>query len=591
MDSRAESPLRHHPRGWLIPGAGALGAAVLAGASFAPLLRESVVIGLVNIMVAITFTATGLLLFGERGQRGTGVALVGAAGFYVVSYWWSWPAHWQVGPVALLSYVGGYLWFVLGIYALLRYPGPRLARWWDRTYVALLAGWVVLPKLLLATVSSPAWIGDGFGPAAWWPALAPDADLFRSGAQVADVGLVVVAVLVLVPLTLKVQRSHSVDRIDAVPGMVAAATVMLSGSAYLLARFGPVSAETVDVLRAVIGIAALFTPIAFLTSAMQRRLARAALADLVVQLVDSPEPRAVQDELRRSLPDPTLTVWFWLPERAVFVDVDAHPAEVPPTEGRFPVEVRTGDDAPLAVIVCDPSLRRHPGLVAPAVAACRFALENTRLQADLREQLRELQAAAIRLTHAESTGRRKIERDLHDGAQQTLWAARMSLGEARRQVEAGSVAHAAIRKAQHDLTAATDELRRLAGGISPPILTQSGLRPALEGVIERLDMRIVSSIPDRRFDAAVESTAYFVACEALTNAMKYSAATVVRVDIEVEPDTLAIRVVDDGTGGACPSDGTGLAGIRDRARAIGGSMTVCSPVGGGTRVEVSLPCA
>jgi signal transduction histidine kinase len=172
----------------------------------------------------------------------------------------------------------------------------------------------------------------------------------------------------------------------------------------------------------------------------------------------------------------------------------------------------------------DPALRRHTNLVAPAVAACRFALENSRMHADLRAQLTELQESASRIAQAELTGRRKIERDLHDGAQQTLWAARMSLGEARQKTAPGTAAYEAIRQAQSDLGAATDELRRLARGISPPILTQSGLRPALEGVIERLGVRVTGSVLSDRLEPAVENTAYFVACEAITNAVKHGAS-------------------------------------------------------------------
>ncbi|MCU1626255.1 MAG: transposase family protein [Pseudonocardia sp.] len=131
---------------------------------------------------------------------------------------------------------------------------------------------------------------------------------------------------------------------------------------------------------------------------------------------------------------------------------------------------------------------------------------------------------ASRIAQAELTGRRKIERDLHDGAQQTLWAARMSLGEARQKTAPGTAAYEAIRQAQSDLGAATDELRRLARGISPPILTQSGLRPALEGVIERLGVRVTGSVLSDRLEPAVENTAYFVACEAITNAVKHGAS-------------------------------------------------------------------
>lgn len=570
---------------------GALSAAVVAMASFRPLLVKNPILGLLDVMVVVAFTATGLVLSEERDQRGTGTALVLTAVFYMVSWWWTWPESWQVGPVALISYVCGYLWFVFGVLALLRYPETELARWWDRAYVLTLATWVIVPKVLLSLVGLPKWANDFYAAASWWPTLAAEEDLFERGSRIAGVGLVVVALPVLVPLLLKVRRSRSVDRIDAVPAMVAAATVMVSGSAYMLAQYRSMPDSTVEMLRAVIGVAALFTPLAFLGSALRRRLVRASLADLIVRLVDAPSARAVQDELRRGLPDPTLTVWFWLPEQNGFVDVDDTPAIDPPIADRFRVEVRTREHTLLAVLALDPALRRHPAMVAPAAAACRFALENERMHADLRAQLTELQATAARIAQAELEGRRQIERDLHDGAQQTLMAVRMSLGRARHATEPGTPAHDAIVNAQKQLAAATEDLRRLARGISPPILSQSGLRTALDGVVERLGIRVTSTVLAERLDAAVETTAYFVASEALTNVAKHAQATAVDLTVDRVGPTLRIKVVDDGVGGATMSPGSGLAGLRDRARMTGGSMVVDSPVDEGTRIEVLLPCA
>lgn len=568
----------------------ALVAAALGAASFRPLLVEKPVLGLLDVMVVVAFSATAAVLSEERDQRGTAAALALTAVFYMTSWWWTWPSEWQVGPVPLISYVCGYLWFVFGALALLRYPDPELARWWDRAYVLVLGTWVVVPKMLLVLVSRPEWANVAYPPMSWWPTVVADEELFRAGSRVAGLGLVAVAVPVVVPLFFKVRRSSRVDRIDAVPVVVAAATVMVSGSLYLLARLHSLPGTRVDVLRAVIAVAALFTPLAFLGSALRRRLDRASLADLIVRLGDSPTPDAVQDELRRRLRDPTVTVWFWLPDHEVFVDVDDVPTAEPPLADRYRVDVRTRQGALLAVLALDPALRRHPAMVAPAAAACRFALENSRMQADLRAQLSELRASALRLAQAELTARRKIERDLHDGAQQTLLAVRMSLGTAKSATGPGTPAHAAIVQAQRDLAAAGDDLRRLARGISPPILTQSGLRTALDGVVEGLGVNVTASVLGERFDAAIETTAYFVACEALTNAVRHAGATRVALTVERVGAAVRIQVADDGVGGARVASGSGLAGIRDRATTIGGRMVVHSPEGGGTRIEVDLPC-
>ncbi|WP_214403177.1 sensor histidine kinase [Pseudonocardia lacus] len=570
---------------------GALLAAGVGLVSSWPLLVTSPVLGLINVLVAVSFTATGIVLLEERQQRGTGVALVLVAVFYLWSWGWSWPPAWQVFPLPFVAYVCGYLWFVFGVYALLRYPDPQLTRWWDRAYVALLGGWVVGSKLVLAFVSEKEWVGRGYRDATWWPTLWPDQPFRDALNTVSTVGIVVVAVPVLVPLLLKVRRSRSVDRIDAVPGMVAAATVMVSGSAYLLAWFFALPDTTVDALRAAIGVAALFTPVAFLTSALRRGLTRAALADLVVRLVRSPSGPDIQAELRQSLRDDTLVLLFWLPRQQVYVDVDDVVVGArAPADGRWPVRVSSTGGDPLALLLLDPALQRHPALVAPAVAACSFALENYYLQADLKGRLREVQQSRARMAEAELRGRQQIERDLHDGAQQTLLVAAASLGEARQKARPGTDVYAAIERARSDLRAATSELRGLARGIHPPVLTQSGLRPSLEGVIERMGLPTRSAILDERLPDAVEATAYFLVCEALTNAARHAAPQRVEVDVHRDGDVLHVRVADDGPGGAGIAAGTGLANIRDRIEAIGGVLHLDSPEGGGTRLTAELPC-
>jgi signal transduction histidine kinase len=579
---------RRRVRWWAV-GAAVAAAAVGLLASW-PLLQVSPVIGLINVLVAVSFTATGVVMQEDRQQRGTGIALVLVAVFYLWSFGWSWPAPWQVQPLPVVGYVGGYLWFVFGVYALLRYPDPRLTRWWDRVYVAVLGGWVVLPKLVLVVVADRAWVGRGFNTANWWPTLWPDRPLHDALSTVWAVGLVVVAVPVLVPLLLKVRRSRSVDRIDAVPGVVAAATVMVCGSAYLVSWFVPLPLLPVDLLRTVIGVAALFTPLAFLTSALRRGLTRAALADLVVRMVRSPSGPDIQAELRQSLHDETLVLLFWMPREEIYVDVDDQVVDAGPADGRWPVRVSSTGGDPLALLLLDPALQRHPNLVAPAVAACGFALENYWLQVDLKGKLREVRQSRARMAEAELRGRQQIERDLHDGAQQTLLVAAASLGEARQKARPGTDVYAAIERARTDLRAAANELRGLARGIHPPVLTQSGLRASLDGVIERMGLDTRASVLDERFSPAVEATAYFVVCEALTNAARHAGAGRVEVDVHRTGEVLHVSVVDDGSGGARIAAGSGLAGIRDRVEAIGGGLRLDSPTGGGTTLVAELPC-
>lgn len=586
LDDAADSRRRTRVRWWT---AGAVLVATGVGVLACwPFLVQNPVLGVINTLVAVSFTATGVIMQEERQQRTTGILLVLVAAFYLVSWGWSWPAAWQVVPLPLISYIGGYLWFVLLLLALLRYPEARLTRWWDRLAVIALGTWVVVPKTLLALVAEPEWAG--FDSSVRWPTVAANEDLFQTGSTVATVGIVVIGAPMLVPLLLKVRRSRSVDRIDAVPGTVAAFTIMACGCAYLLSRIDAVPQEAVPTLRTVIGVAALFTPLAFLSSALRRSMTRAALADLVVRLTRSPTGHELQDELRQSLTDPTLTVWFWMSEEEAYIGVDDQVCADPPAGGRWPVDITSRDGSPLGMLVLDPALRRHPNLVAPAVAACGFALENYRLHADLKGQLHEVQRSRARLAEAELRGRQQIERDLHDGAQQTLLAASVSLGEARHRAEPGTELYEAIERARTDLRTATAELRGLARGIHPPVLTQSGLRPALEGVLERTGLPNRTTILDGRLSPAVEATAYFVVCEAVTNATRHAAARRLEVDVHRDGDRLRVRVVDDGVGGAEVTTGAGLANIRDRVHAIGGSLRLTSPAGGGTTVAAELPC-
>jgi signal transduction histidine kinase len=563
---------------------------VVSVASFFPLLRSSTVLGLLDVGVVVAFAATGVVLCEERDQRGAGAALGLTGVFYLVSWWWTWPPEWQVGPVPFLSYVFGYLWFVLGVYTLLRYPEPVLARWWDRWYVALLGCSVIVPKLVLTFAGPPSVIDPHYARDAWWPPTLLDSLPLQRAIGAANIALTCVAVLVLVPLVLKVRRARGIDRIDAVPGFFAAATVMVSGSAYLLAKLWSLPTLTVDALRAVIGVAALFTPLAFLGSALRRRFLRASLADLVVRLVDSSAPQAIEAQLRQRLPDPTLTVWLWLPAQRAFTSASGLVVDHLPDHGRYPEEIRNREGRLLAVLLLDPALSRHPNLVGPAVAACQFSLENAQMHADSQAQLVELRESAARNAEAEQRGRQRIERDLHDGAQQSLTAVRLSLARARRQVAPRSPAYEAISQAQSDLNRAAEELRQLARGIAPPILTQSGLRTALGGVIERLGVPVISFVTPDRLNATVEAIAYFVACEGLNNAVRYAKASRLSLEIVRDEGRLLICIDDDGRGGATMASGTGLVGIRDRARAIGGGMELHSPEGRGTRITVALPC-
>jgi signal transduction histidine kinase len=205
------------------------------------------------------------------------------------------------------------------------------------------------------------------------------------------------------------------------------------------------------------------------------------------------------------------------------------------------------------------------------------------------EELRQSRSRIIEATVAE---RRRLERDLHDGAQQRLVTVSLALRLARTRLreDADSAAIQGLNEAGDELKTALLELRELARGIHPAILTEAGLGPAMESLAARSAVPAeVTEVPTRRLSPAIESTAYFVVSEGLANAAKYASATRATVSAVCARDSLRVEISDDGVGGADPARGSGLRGLADRVAAIGGSMLIDSPARGGTRLVVDLP--
>ncbi|HEY3091430.1 MAG TPA: sensor histidine kinase [Jatrophihabitantaceae bacterium] len=253
----------------------------------------------------------------------------------------------------------------------------------------------------------------------------------------------------------------------------------------------------------------------------------------------------------------------------------------------------SGERGPLAVMLVDEIVLQEPALLQAAGAMARLALENERLHAEVRSQLLQLRSTTARLVEAGHDARQRIERDLHDGAQQRLLALSMTLGQARARADgADPQLRAFLDAAADDLQQAITELRELARGIHPMLLTQEGLASALRALAERAPLPVEISAPSQRFDDTVESTAYFFVAEAVTNAARHAAASVVHVEVCVAGEEMTVRVSDDGIGGANPATpaGSGLLGLRGRVVALGGRMTVTSPTSGGTTLVARLPC-
>jgi signal transduction histidine kinase len=379
----------------------------------------------------------------------------------------------------------------------------------------------------------------------------------------------------------------------------AIAPVLWVGAASFVAVFLMVTNHvleepTGDAPHVLLDILTASVAFAFLIGLGRTRLARSAVADLVVELGNTPGPGELRAALARALRDPSLAIAYWLPDSQRYVDAEGHPVVLPYPDGeeRSVTMVRRHDRT-IAALVHDPALREDRQLVESVCAAAALAMENERLQAQLRARLEELSASRTRIVEASLAERRRIERDLHDGSQQRLVSVAMTLGLVDSKLGSDpDGAHAFLREARTGLSGALEDLRELSHGIYPGILTERGLAPALDELAARAHqpVEVEVSVPERLPDQ-VETAAYFVVSEALTNAAKHAAAADVRVLARLLDGQLVIRVADDGAGGADLGHGSGVRGLRDRVEALGGRLEFTSPPGAGTVVEVEIPCA
>ena len=214
-----------------------------------------------------------------------------------------------------------------------------------------------------------------------------------------------------------------------------------------------------------------------------------------------------------------------------------------------------------------------------------------RLNAELHARLEELAASRARIVTAGDVERRRLERNLHDGAQQRLVSVSLSLRLAMAKLESDpAAARAALAEAKDELALAHEELRELARGLHPAVLTERGLRAAVEVLAGRMPIPVeIAGTPDERLPEPVEAAAYYLIAEALTNVTKYARASTVRIRLAASDGTVAVEVSDDGVGGADPASGTGLRGLADRVEALNGSLEVESPIGAGTSLRAELP--
>jgi signal transduction histidine kinase len=538
----------------------------------------------VNLAVSVLFVLTGLLLHRESGQHGVAWALMVAGVLRSLDF----VDGWTGPPWALYAEMFGAADRVFGAWALLRYPNRSLLRY-QRVYLVLLVIWMFGGRALTVVTSRPQWTG---APASsWWLTLHADLPLNNIINYVANAGEALFGVVLLVLLAIRLARTTGLDRIVITPIIMAGlVAVVAAGTSATVQMLTPLNG-TPGGVYIVEGSLDMAVPLAFLVAAAQRGLLVRNITSLIAAISAGADIDTVRGALRSALYDPTLEL--------VDLSVPARGAEAPGDLGAEPPDrmvqfIRTEGGSPIAVVLADPALARYRRLFDAAVQTSGLALQNAQIQAQAaQEKLEQVRASRARIIDATLAERRRIERDLHDGVQQHLLglAAQLTAAVSRT---ADPVAHTAFLQMRDGLREVLGELRDLAHGIHPAVLTQGGLGPALEDVAERLPLPVQVTVPAERASPAVEATAYYVACEALTNAVKHAGADGVSIAIRISDSELTMEIADDGVGGAespgPEARGHGLSNIVDRVSALDGEVTVVSPAGAGTRLEVRIPC-
>ena len=305
-------------------------------------------------------------------------------------------------------------------------------------------------------------------------------------------------------------------------------------------------------------------------------------------------PEATAAVIADALRDPSLELRYWLPSSSVYVNAAGQPTTDSAGDERARTEI-TRAGAPLGLLLHDPRLLEQRDLLDSAVNAAGLAIEIARLRVEVNRQLAEVEESRARLVTAGYEERRRLERDLHDGAQQRLVSIGLSLRHVQHELddEGDAALRAQLDDTVAQVAAAIDDLRRIARGMRPPRLDE-GLATALRDLAARSPLEVEVDLDDNALadlDPDVATAAWYVSSEALANAAKHAPGSRVRLVARRTDGGVRVAVEDDGAGGAALRSGGGLAGLRDRVGAHGGRLEVESPAGGGTRVAAELPCA
>jgi signal transduction histidine kinase len=500
-----------------------------------------------DLLAGWTMIACGLAGWSRRPQSRSG-ALLAAAGFA-----WFAPNFAATGVTALawLSAHALYLYRGPLVQLVLTFPQGRPVRRLDRAAVA--AGYA-------AAIITPVW-----------------AD--HTATIVLACLLVAVAVRGYVCAAGRERRM----RLAALEATVVLAAVLVAVALVRLAA--PAQAANAATLHAYQAVLCGLS-LGLLVGLLRGSWERAEVADLVVEL-GATRSGTLRDELARALGDPSLQVGYWVPQSAGFVDSAGRPVRVPDAGSGRSMTMVERDGQPLAVLVHDPAVLGDPGLVEAVSSAARLAAANARLQAEVRARLAEIGASRRRILEAGDEERGRLERRLREGALRRLGEVAETLRRARRPAAGG--AGERLARAESQLARTQEELRRLARGIHSRELSERGLAAALASLASDVPLPVKLALSVTGESPAAAACAYFVCAEALANVAKYAAASKVAVSVRSDPGATTVEIEDDGVGGADPGRGTGLRGLADRVETLGGTLTVDSPPGRGTRLVAVIP--
>jgi signal transduction histidine kinase len=542
----------------------------------------------IGLFVGWSFIGAGLFAWWRRPDNRFGVLMTAVGFAFFLGSLTAADGSWLFTLGVLLSNV----YLAVFVHMLLAYPdgrigSPRVRKVLVAAYTLAIVGPV--PTLMLADLEREGC--DDCPPSAI--SVGDHEVLFT----VFDVLVSVAAVLVVgYVLYVLVQRWQAATQ----PQRRAMAPVMWSGICLLVVLAGQLTTMAVngpDALESATGLLGLIffalTPYGFLFGLLRSRVVKAgAVSELLRKMGDSADGTSLRELLSKALGDRSLQVVYWLEESRRWVGSTGRRVELPhdddPARAWTPVE-REGRR--VGAIVHDVSLCEDPELMRSVAVAAGLSIDNERLQAQLRARVEELRRSRARIVEAGTAERRRLERNLHDGAQQRLVALSLTLrlaqGRLRKDPDG---AEQLLSGAQDELGRALEELRELARGIHPAVLSDRGLKAALEALAGRSPVPVeLERTPPERLPPPVEAAAYFVVAEALTNVVKYAHASQARVSVSRGNGHAVVEVADDGVGGADPGRGSGLRGLADRISALDGTLVLTSPEGAGTLLRAEIP--